>query len=58
MIHGRQIEIWPGRVKLVVQLFDEPRWRVRTFEDDVIRSLRVALGRRRLVLVVAKRSSP
>ena len=58
MIHGRQIEIWPGRVKLVVQLFDEPRWRVRTFEDDVIRSLRVALGRRRLVLVVAKRSAP
>lgn len=51
---GKQIVLIPGKVKLVYQLFDEPAWRVRTFQDNVIRSLRVALGRRRFSLVVAK----
>jgi hypothetical protein len=54
MRHGRQLQLWPGRAKLIVQRFDEPRWRVRTFEDNVIRSLRVAVGRYRFVLVLAK----
>jgi len=57
MPRGRQIVIWPGRIKLIVQKFDEPRWRIRTFEDNVIRSRRVALGRRRFALVIAKRGA-
>ena len=51
---GTQIQLIPGKVKLVYQVFEVGRWRVRFFQDNVIYSFRVALGRRRFALVVSK----
>lgn len=52
---GTQIQIIPGKVKVVFQVFEKGAWRVRFFQDNVIWSIRVALGRHRLALVVSKK---
>lgn len=53
-----QWQIWPGRAKLTRQRFAERAWRARLFADGAVWSVRVAAGRQRFVLVVARRGAP